>query len=65
MKILALFITRQVAGSQSVVLDGAYDLSSFGYFQREGAKQMCNFCARTLTDRTTPGSKLIIKVQGM
>ena len=38
------------------ILKAAYDLSSFGYFQRSSIKEFINFTSELLTDKTSKGT---------
>ncbi|GMI43917.1 hypothetical protein TrCOL_g13376 [Triparma columacea] len=40
-----------------IVLSRADDLSSFGFFQRQGVKEMLTFFSKTFTKRTQPGQR--------
>lgn len=58
MKIVGLAILR--TGSDipdSIPLTMASDLSSFGFFQRQGVKEMLTFFSKTFSKRTLPGQR--------
>ena len=38
------------------ILKSAYDLSSFGYFQRSSIKEFIDFTSELLTDKTSKGT---------
>ncbi|DAZ95219.1 TPA: hypothetical protein N0F65_003454 [Lagenidium giganteum] len=55
-------ILRQDAASgDPVILSASYEVSSFGYFQRSGVREMINFFSRTFIKRTEPGLRQSIK----
>ena len=64
MRIISILITRKVPSAKPILLDGAYELSDFGYFKRGGVQEMCNFSARSLTERCPIGSKTLVAVNG-
>ncbi|GJM92454.1 hypothetical protein PR202_ga08930 [Eleusine coracana subsp. coracana] len=45
------------SGSEAVVLANATDVSHFGYFQRNAAREFIVFVARTVAQRTPPGQR--------
>eukprot|EP00741_Cyanophora_paradoxa_P011218 tig00020554_g10838.t1 len=57
MKVLALVMLRVETGKEPLILASAYDLSSFSYFQRGGAKEMMVFMTRTFSARTPAGER--------
>lgn len=58
MKVLDISILRMSAGSEDPIpLVAASELSSFGYFQRQGVKEMLTFFSKTFTKRTQPGQR--------
>lgn len=42
---------------EPIPLASATDLSSYGYFQRQGVKEMITFFSKTFTKRTQPGQR--------
>jgi len=42
-------------------LKAAYDLSSFGYFQRSSVQEFMNFTSKIITERTHPANRQTIK----
>eukprot|EP00300_Choanocystis_sp_HF-7_P024557 c26048_g1_i1.p1 GENE.c26048_g1_i1~~c26048_g1_i1.p1 ORF type:complete len:212 (+),score=44.85 c26048_g1_i1:87-722(+) len=68
---IALFrIQHQVASSMPdtvrdlpIMLCSAFELSSFGYFQRSGVREMTTFFSRTFVRQTDPGFRKTIKHQ--
>lgn len=58
MKIVGLSILRTGKDlSDPLPLAVANDLSSFGYFQRQGVNEMLTFFGKTFTKRTQPGQR--------
>eukprot|EP00735_Rhodelphis_limneticus_P006178 TRINITY_DN1854_c0_g1::TRINITY_DN1854_c0_g1_i1::g.14130::m.14130 TRINITY_DN1854_c0_g1::TRINITY_DN1854_c0_g1_i1::g.14130 ORF type:complete len:213 (+),score=29.57,sp/Q9ZRD6/YKT61_ARATH/51.49/2e-65,Longin/PF13774.1/5.5e-17,Synaptobrevin/PF00957.16/1.8e-14,MIS13/PF08202.6/0.011,DUF3867/PF12983.2/0.051 TRINITY_DN1854_c0_g1_i1:35-640(+) len=58
MKIVALLLLHnQGKEKDPVLLTAAYELSSFGYFQRGSIQEMCLFFGRTLVKQTQPGMR--------
>jgi synaptobrevin family protein YKT6 len=58
MKVLDIAILNTKAGTEEPIpLCAATDLSSFGYFQRQGVKEMLTFFSKTFTKRTQPGQR--------
>ncbi|KAK3162572.1 hypothetical protein QOZ80_1BG0091080 [Eleusine coracana subsp. coracana] len=45
------------SGSEAVVLANGTDVSHFGYFQRNAAREFIVFVARTVAQRTPPGQR--------
>mmetsp|Transcript_13740 Transcript_13740/g.29008 ORF Transcript_13740/g.29008 Transcript_13740/m.29008 type:complete len:200 (+) Transcript_13740:158-757(+) len=56
MKVVGITILR-VGGDDPVPLSMACDLSSYGFFQRQGVKEMLTFFSKTFTKRTEPGQR--------
>jgi len=58
MKVLDIAILNTTAGGEEPIpLVAATDLSSFGYFQRQGVKEMLTFFSKTFTKRTQSGQR--------
>jgi len=58
MKVLDITILNTTAGGdEPIPVTAATDLSSFGYFQRQGVKEMLTFFSKTFTKRTQPGQR--------
>lgn len=58
MKVLDISILNTTAGGEDPIpLVAASDLTSFGYFQRQGVKEMLTFFSKTFTKRTQPGQR--------
>eukprot|EP00270_Netrium_digitus_P019510 TRINITY_DN7705_c0_g2_i2.p1 TRINITY_DN7705_c0_g2~~TRINITY_DN7705_c0_g2_i2.p1 ORF type:complete len:200 (-),score=42.49 TRINITY_DN7705_c0_g2_i2:273-872(-) len=58
MKITAILIMRSTGESaEPVQLGSVSDLSTFGYFQRSSVKELINFVARTIAQRTPSGRR--------
>ena len=59
MKIFGLALMRCVPDEMesAVYLSSAYDMSSFGFFQKSAAKEFMRFFGRTILSRTTPGKR--------
>lgn len=58
MKVLDISILRMTSGNEDPIpLVAASELSSFGYFQRQGVKEMLTFFSKTFTKRTQPGQR--------
>ncbi|CAM9420158.1 unnamed protein product [Chrysoparadoxa australica] len=58
MKVVAIGILRYNRDTaEPVLLSQATELSSFGFFQRQGIKEMCTFFSKTITKRTQPGQR--------
>ena len=63
MKLFSLMILYRGEESppSSHVLKAAYDLSSFGFFQRGTVQEFMTFTAKTLTEKTQIGERQSIK----
>ncbi|KAG5192655.1 soluble NSF attachment protein receptor [Tribonema minus] len=62
MKILAITMLRYGADTpEAIVLSQASDLSSFGFFQRAGIKEMCTFFSKTIVKRTPAGQRQTVQ----
>jgi len=57
MKLIGLSILRTIPNMDPFVLCNAEELSSYGYFQRKGVKEMLNFFNKTMIKRTEPGQR--------
>lgn len=58
MKIVAIELLRQEErGQDPMILSASFEVSSFGYFQRSGVREMINFFSRTFIKRTEPGQR--------
>lgn len=57
MKLIGLSILRTIPNMDPVVLCNAEELSSYGYFQRKGVKEMLNFFNKTMIKRTESGQR--------
>lgn len=58
MKVVGLTILRTGASlPDPVPISMACDLSSYGFFQRQGVKEMLTFFSKTFTKRTQPGQR--------
>ncbi|KAL7550207.1 hypothetical protein ACHAWF_015578 [Thalassiosira exigua] len=58
MKVIGITILRTGASlPDPVPLSMACDLSSYGFFQRQGVKEMLTFFSKTFTKRTDPGQR--------
>ncbi|CDJ59199.1 hypothetical protein, conserved [Eimeria maxima] len=65
MKLIAIFVCRCPAGSDSVVfLSAAYDLSSFSFYQRNTVKEGLKFVTRTAIPRLPVGSQQEVEHEG-
>ncbi|KAJ8654049.1 hypothetical protein O0I10_010260 [Lichtheimia ornata] len=56
MKLFSILILRKNA-NKAQILTSAFDLSSFGYFQRGSVQEFMNFTAATISDRTPTGQR--------
>lgn len=68
MKLIAVAMFRQADGagagdgsSPPIALGMAADLSGFGYFQRASVREMISFLARTIVQRTQPGTRQTVR----
>ena len=57
-KLFALLVLYKGENSAHI-LKAAYDLASFGYFQRSSIQEFISFTSKILTERTTIGKNLI------
>lgn len=58
MKVVGITILRTGASlPDPIPLSMACDLSSYGFFQRQGVKEMLTFFSKTFTKRTDPGQR--------
>ena len=57
MKIVDISLLRASASGDPLPLTNASDLTSYGYFQRQGVKEMLTFFTKTFTKRTEPGQR--------
>ncbi|XP_068708662.1 synaptobrevin homolog YKT6-like [Montipora capricornis] len=61
MKLYALTVVRKDAKSRTLV--AAYDLQSFGYFQRSSVKEFMQFTSQILVERTRVNERASVKEQ--
>ena len=54
-KLFALLVLYKGENSAHI-LKAAYDLASFGYFQRSSIQEFISFTSKILTERTTIGT---------
>mmetsp|Transcript_72918 Transcript_72918/g.171445 ORF Transcript_72918/g.171445 Transcript_72918/m.171445 type:complete len:204 (-) Transcript_72918:34-645(-) len=68
MKIVSIGIFRwkhsDASITEPVLLHGAYELSSFGFFQRGTVKEMATFFSRTCVKKTQPGGYQRLEHEG-
>lgn len=57
-------ITVLYKSSKVQTLKAAYDLSSFGYFQRSSVQEFMRFTSQIITERSSPCTRASIKEQG-
>jgi len=57
MKIVDISLLRASPSGEPLPLTSASDLTSYGYFQRQGVKEMLTFFTKTFTKRTDPGQR--------
>lgn len=57
MKIVGIAVLRTVDVEEPIPLTMACDLSSYGYFQRQGVKEMLTFFSKTFSKRTDAGQR--------
>lgn len=48
-----------------VVLKTAFELQSFGYFQRTSAQEFMSFATKTIVERTSSGTRQSVKGKGL
>ena len=65
MKLIGATVLRfnKPGDAAPLLLSSAYDLSSFGFFQRGTVKDMCIFISRTLVERTALGLRQSVQNQ--
>lgn len=63
MKLFALLIFRHhhPSGAAPYLVASAFDLSSFGYFQKGPAREFITFLSRTVAQRTDPGTRVQVE----
>jgi synaptobrevin family protein YKT6 len=62
MKLLAVaLLVNKGQETEAVCLGNAFDLSSFGYFQRGAVRELLTFTIRTVAQRTVPGQRQTVK----
>lgn len=54
---ISILNVKPSIGTEPLPLCSASDLSSYGYFQRQGVKEMLTFFTKTFTKRTQPGQR--------
>jgi len=61
MKLVGLSVLRMAQDSDPIQLCNATELSSYGYFQRQGVKEMLTFFTKTVIKRTQLGQRQSIE----
>lgn len=66
MKITALLVLKApaVQGGESLMLANVSDVSHFGFFQRQAAKEFILFASRTIAGRTPLGQRQSVEQDG-
>ncbi|KAH3762774.1 synaptobrevin-like YKT6 [Pelomyxa schiedti] len=70
MKLLGVLVFRQLTGptiatgeaGTAILLASAFELSSFGFFQRGTVKEICTFGCRQVASRAGPGQREIVRL---
>lgn len=62
MKIFSILVLHKSA-NKAKVLASQYDLSTFGFFQRNTMLEVMNFSAITVTERTELGQRQSVEVE--
>lgn len=57
MKVVDITILRSIPDGDPIPMCSATDLTAYGYFQRQGVKEMITFFTKTFTKRTQPGQR--------
>nr|CAG4645834.1 EOG090X0E6P [Lynceus sp. MCZ IZ 141354] len=60
-KLYALTILLRNQDGSAQVVKAAYDLSSFGFFQKNSAQEFMGFTSKIITERTQPASRQSVK----
>nr|CAG4652193.1 EOG090X0E6P [Triops cancriformis] len=58
---LAVLNRVQSPSTAAILLKAAYDLQSFGFFQRSSVQEFMGFTARIVTERTSPANRQSVK----
>ena len=64
-KLYSLAVLHRSEQGSPQLLKAAYDLSSFGFFQRGSVQEFMAFTAKILTERTAAASRQSVKQGGM
>ena len=64
-KLYSLAVLFRTEHGSPQLLRAAYDLSSFGFFQRTSVQEFMAFTAKILTERTQAASRQSVKQGGM
>lgn len=66
MKITAILVIKApaVQGGESIMLANVSDVSHFGFFQRQAAKEFILFASRTIAGRTPLGQRQSVEQDG-
>ncbi|ELT99171.1 hypothetical protein CAPTEDRAFT_183405 [Capitella teleta] len=63
MRLYALSVLYKNGQNGVTCLDAAYELSSFGYFQRSSVQEFMDFTSKIITERTNPAQRTSVKEQ--
>jgi len=64
MKLYAVqLICKPDSGAKPFIIKGAYDLNSFGFFQRQSVQEFMVFTGQVIVERVAPGSRVSVKEQ--
>ncbi len=64
-KLYSLAVLHRSEQGSPQLLKAAYDLSSFGFFQRSSVQEFMAFTAKILTERTSAASRQSVKQGGL
>jgi synaptobrevin family protein YKT6 len=64
MKVYSIAVFRKTASESPILLAVSADLSSFGFFQRSGVREVLMFVMRQVASRTANGSRQSVVHQG-
>lgn len=63
-KLFAMSVLYKGA-NDSTLLKAAFELQSFGYFQRKSVQEFMSFVTKTIVERTTSSARQSVKEKGL
>lgn len=63
-KLFAMSVLYKGPNNDSTLLKAAFELESFGYFQRKSVQEFMGFVTKTIVERTSSAARQSVKEKG-